>query len=210
MSRPKISVVGAGSVGVACATELARREVGEIVLVDVSPDLPAGRALDLSQSGPIGGFHVPVTGTDDYEATAGSRVVVITAGTPRRPGMSREDLFSVNSRTIRAVTERAAGASPESVLILVTNPLDVMTCLAWKVSGFPKKRVMGQAGVLDSARLRGFIAEACGVSPLDVAAVTLGGHGDTMLPLTRYATVGGLPLETFLSEEQIRAVVDRT
>jgi len=206
----KISVIGAGAVGTACALEMAKLELGRIILLDIDAGVSAGRALDLGQSGPICGFSPSVIGSGDFADTADSQIVIITAGSPRKPGMSREDLFAVNSTVIRSVVSEVARFSPQAILILVTNPLDVMCCLAKDVSGFPRERVFGQAGALDSARLRYFIGEAVGVSPLDVSAITLGGHGDTMLPLAQYATVGGIPVNQLLPSKKLAEIVERT
>ncbi len=210
MSVIKISVIGAGAVGTACALEAARRSLGRVVLLDLAEGIPAGRALDLAHSGPIGGFAADAVGTADWEETAGSRVVIVTAGSPRKPGMSRDDLLSVNAAVIRSVVSETVRLSPDAVLILVTNPLDALCHLAWRVSGFSPGRVVGQAGILDSARLRFFLGEALGVSPLDVSAVTLGGHGDSMLPLIRSATAGGIPVSRLLAPEKLREIIQRT
>ena len=210
MAEIKISIIGAGAVGSACAAALARKELGTLVLLDIVEGLSRGRALDLAQAGAITGETCRITGTTDYQETADSRVVIITAGSPRKPGMSRDDLFTTNSAVITKVVREVAKYSPRAVLILVTNPLDLMSYLAWKVSGFPPERVLGQAGILDSARLRYFIGEELNISPRDVTALTLGGHGDTMLPLIRFATVGGIPVSQLLGKKKLEAIVERT
>jgi malate dehydrogenase len=181
MSETKISIIGAGAVGTAAAAALARKGMGPLVLLDIEEGLPRGKALDLAQAGAITGGTDRISSATDYRETAGSRVVIITAGSPRQPGMSRRDLLKINSAVIKEVVLEVAEHSPESVLILVTNPLDLMCQVAWKVSGFPPEQVLGQAGIFDSARLRCFIAEELGISPRDVTALTLGGHGDTMV-----------------------------
>src|SRR5690349_22890485 len=190
-SRPKVTVVGAGATGATCAEVLAQRDYAEIVLTDIKEGLPQGKALDINQMGPILGFEATIAGTNDYADTAGSDVVVITAGLPRQPGMSRMDLLGKNSAIMRSVASSVAEHSPDAIVIVVSNPLDEMTFLASEVTGFPKHRVMGMAGVLDSARLRYFIAEELGVSPSTVEAITLGSHGESIVPLPRQATVGG-------------------
>ncbi|MFQ5945843.1 MAG: malate dehydrogenase [Anaerolineae bacterium] len=207
--RHKISFVGAGQVGATAAHWAAQKELGDIVLVDVVEGLPQGKALDLSQAGPIEGFDLAVQGTNSYEEIKDSDVVVITAGVARKPGMSREDLLTTNQGIITEVVEEVASRSPQAVLIMVTNPLDTMTFLAKHVSGFPRERVIGQAGVLDSARFRTLIARELGVSVENTHAFVLGGHGDEMVPLTRYSTVAGIPITELLPEERIGAIVDR-
>lgn len=210
--RKKLSIIGAGYVGSTAAHWAASKELADVVLVDVQSleGKTKGKALDLSEAGPIGGFDVRVTGTSDYKATAGSDVVVITAGIPRKPGMSREELIGTNAKISRDVTEKVVTESPDAILIYVTNPLDAIVYLGYKVSGFPKQRVIGQAGVLDTARYRAFIAMEASVSVQDVQAMVLGGHGDDMVPLTRYTSVGGIPLTEFLSSESIDGIVERT
>ncbi|HVX30272.1 MAG TPA: malate dehydrogenase [Nitrolancea sp.] len=208
--RSKVTVVGAGMVGATTAQYLAQRNIADVVLVDIVENLPQGKALDLAEAGPVIGYGVSVTGANDYEATAGSDVVVITSGSPRKPGMSRDDLLRVNMNIVRSVTEQVVKHSPDCVIIVVTNPLDAMCHVALQASGFPANRVLGQAGVLDSARFRAFIAMELEVSPKDVNALVLGGHGDTMVPLTRYSSVGGIPIDQMISAERIESIVQRT
>jgi malate dehydrogenase len=208
--RSKVTVVGAGMVGATTAQYLAQRNIADVVLVDIVENLPQGKALDLAQAGPVIGYGVSVTGANDYAATAGSDVVVITSGSPRKPGMSRDDLLRVNMNIVRSVTEQVAKHSPDCVIIVVTNPLDAMCHVALAASGFPSNRVLGQAGVLDSARFRAFIAMELDVSPKDVTALVLGGHGDTMVPLTRYSSVSGIPIAQLVSAERIESIVQRT
>ena len=208
--RSKVTVIGAGMVGATTAQYLAQRNIADVVLVDIVENLPQGKALDLAEAGPVIGYDVAVTGSNDYSATAGSDVVVITSGSPRKPGMSRDDLLRVNMNIVRSVTEQAAKNSPDAVIIVVTNPLDAMCHVALETSKFDSKRVLGQAGVLDSARFRTFIAMELGVSPKDVNAFVLGGHGDTMVPLTRYSSVAGIPISQLISAERIDSIVQRT
>lgn len=212
MHRNLITIVGAGNVGAATAHWLASREVGNIVLLDIpeTETMPMGKALDLMEAGPIRNFDTHIMGTTNYDDTAGSDVVVITAGIARRPGMTREDLVHINARIVRSVVEEIAARSPEAVLLMVTNPLDTMTYLAKQVSGFPKHRVLGQAGVLDSARMRTFIAMELDVSVSSVEAFVMGGHGDEMVPIPRYSTVGGIPITAILPPDKIEAIVART
>ena len=210
MRHPKITIVGAGNVGASCALWAAARDLGDIVLVDIVDGLAAGKALDLRQAAPIVGFAHGITGTTDYEATAGSDLAIVTAGLARKPGMSRDDLLVKNARVVSGIIGSLVAASPEVVLLIVSNPVDAMTSLAQRVSKLPAERVVGMAGVLDSARMRTFIAEAAGVSPKDVRAYVLGGHGDTMVPLVRHSSIGGVPLAARLSAEQIGAIVERT
>lgn len=212
MRRNKISIIGAGNVGAATAQWLAELEVGDIVLLDVPQmeTMPKGKALDLMEAGPIRHFDTVITGTTSYEDTVNSDVVVITAGMARKPGMTREDLVGVNAKIVRSVVEQVVPGSPDAILLVVTNPLDTMTYLAKKVSGFPKHRVLGQAGVLDSARMRTFIAMELGVSVDSVWAFVMGGHGDEMVPIPRYSTVGGIPITELLPPERIEAIVART
>jgi malate dehydrogenase len=211
-ARPKITVVGAGNVGTYCAAWMAERDLGNIVLLDIpaAKDMPRGKALDLQQVGPISNTNGRLTGTTDYAATAGSDVCVITAGVPRKPGMSREDLVAINQGVVQTVSKNLAEKSPEAIFVVVTNPLDTMAYVALKASGFPKHRVLGQAGVLDSARMRTFLAEAADVAVENVVASVIGGHGDEMVPLVRYCAIAGLPLSHYLSEEQISSIVERT
>jgi malate dehydrogenase len=210
MKRPKITVVGAGNVGATAAHWIAAKEMGDVVLVDVNEGVAKGKALDLLESGPVEGFDLRITGTSDYADTAGSDVVIITAGLARKPGMSRDDLLKTNAGIVKEVTEKICKHSPQTILVIVSNPLDAMAYVAKKVSGFPRSRVIGMAGVLDSARFRTFVSEAAGVSVEDVYGFVYGGHGDTMVPLTRYCSIAGVPLEKFLPKEKIDQIVDRT
>lgn len=208
--RKKVTVVGAGNVGASCALRIANKNLADVVLVDVVEGVPQGKGLDLAQSGPIEGYDVAVTGANDYEPTANSDVVVITAGFPRKPGMSRDDLLMANYEIVKNATEQAAKYSPEAILIIVTNPLDAMCWTAKQVSGFSRNRVIGMAGVLDTARYRTFLGMELGVSVTNIQAMVLGGHGDTMVPLVRLTSVSGIPLTELLSKERIDAIVDRT
>jgi malate dehydrogenase len=210
MKRNKITVVGAGFVGATAAHWAAAKELGDVCLIDIVDGLPQGKGLDLMQASPVEGFDSNVFGTNDYADTAGSDIVIITAGLPRKPGMSRDDLLNINTGIVKAVTEQIAKHSPNAFLIIVSNPLDAMVYVAHKVSGFPAKRVMGMAGVLDAARFRAFIAMELNVSVEDVNAFVLGGHGDTMVPLARFSTVAGIPLPELMSAEKIEALVTRT
>jgi len=210
MKRAKISIIGAGAVGATTAHWAASKELGDIVLVDIVEDVPQGKALDLWEAGPVADFDASITGTSDFEATTGSDVVVIAAGVPRRPGMSREDLLATNKAVVEEVVTEVSPRSPEAILLMVTNPLDTMAYLAKRLSGFPRSRVVGQAGVLDSTRFRAFVAEALDVSVEDVQALVLGGHGDQMVPLTRYCSVSGIPIANLLPKEKIDAIVERT
>jgi malate dehydrogenase len=208
--RPKVTVVGAGNVGASVAQYTVEKELADVVLVDVIEGVPQGKALDLLEAGPIHRYDSRLTGSNGYDETAGSDVVVLTAGFPRKPGMTRDDLLFKNAEVIQQVTQEVARRSPNAILIMVTNPLDAMVQLAWKVSGFPARRVMGMAGILDSARFRTFIALELGVSVENVTAFVLGGHGDTMVPLPRYSTVAGIPLPELLPKERIDAILQRT
>jgi malate dehydrogenase len=208
--RRKVTVVGAGNVGATCAQELARRDYCDVVLVDIKEGLPEGKALDINQAGAVLGYEPNVTGSTSYEATAGSDVVVITAGVPRTGDMSRDDLVSTNEKIVGAVTEAAAAESPDATLIIVSNPLDAMCHVAKNVSGFPKERVFGQAGILDTARLQTFIAWETGSSVKDVQATVLGGHGDQMVSVISATTVGGVPLTKLVSVDRIGELVQRT
>jgi malate dehydrogenase len=210
--RKKITVVGAGNVGATLAQRLAERELGDVVLVDIpaAGDMPAGKALDIQESGPVYGYDARVTGTTDYGPTAGSDVVIITAGIPRKPGMSRDDLLSVNAGIVKSVSEQIAKTSPQAILIVVSNPLDAMAQVALRATGFPKHRVIGMAGVLDSARMATFLGEALDVSVEDIQPMVMGGHGDTMIPITRYTTVAGIPVTELLPAEKLNAIVQRT
>ena len=208
--RNKLTVVGAGNVGANCAVWAAKKELGDIVLVDVAEGIPQGKGLDLMQAGPVEGFDVTITGANDYGPTAKSDVVIITAGFPRQPGMSRDDLLLKNYEVIKTATEKAVAASPDCTIIVVTNPLDAMAQVAYMVSKFPRNRVIGMAGVLDSARFRTFIAMELQVSVDNVTAVVLGGHGDTMVPLVRLSSVAGIPLTELIPADRLKAIVDRT
>ncbi|MBI4770062.1 MAG: malate dehydrogenase, partial [Chloroflexi bacterium] len=210
--RNKISIVGAGNVGSTAAHWAAARELGDITLLDIEPleDKTKGKGLDLAEAAPIAGMDVSIHGTANYADTANSDVVVITAGVARKPGMTRADLISVNAKICKDVTQKIVAASPNAILIYVTNPLDAIVYLGHQVSGFPRNRIMGQAGVLDTARYRTFIGMEAGISVKDIQAMVLGGHGDDMVPLTRYTSVGGLPLSAFLPQDRIDAVVQRT
>jgi malate dehydrogenase len=207
----KITVVGAGNVGATTAQRLADKELAnEVILVDILEGIPQGKALDMYEAAPVEGTDTRVIGTNGYDETANSDIVIITAGLPRKPGMSRDDLLLKNTEIVKGVTEQVAAKSPDSILIIVSNPLDVMTYVAYKVSGFPKHRVMGMAGVLDSARFRTFISMELNVSVEDVSAFVLGGHGDSMVPLPRYSTVAGIPLPDLMDQETIDRLVKRT
>ena len=208
--RKKVTVVGAGMVGGTTAHRLADKELCDVVLTDIIEGLPQGKGLDLAESAPIEGYDSRVLGTNDYKDTANSDIVVITAGIPRKPGMSRDDLLKTNYNIVKETTEKVVKYSPNSILIIVSNPLDAMAQTAYKASGFSKNRVLGMAGVLDSARMRTFIAEALDVSVENVTAFVLGGHGDTMVPLARYSTVAGIPLPDLMPQEKIEAIVKRT
>jgi len=210
MKRKKITVVGAGFVGATAAHWAAAKELGDVCIIDIVDGLPQGKALDLLQASPVEGFDANVIGTNDYADTADSDIVIITAGLPRKPGMSRDDLLAKNTSIVKSVTEQIAKYSPNAYLIVVSNPLDAMVYVTHKVSGFPANRVMGMAGVLDAARFRTFIAMELNVSVEDVNAFVLGGHGDTMVPLPRFSTVAGIPLPELLSAEKIEALVTRT
>ncbi len=210
MARKKISVIGAGNVGATAAFLIAQKQVGDVVMVDIIDGIPQGKSLDMAQASPIELFDASVTGSLDYEATAGSDLVIITSGSPRKPGMTREDLLQTNAKIVGIVTESVVKHSPNCIIVMLTNPLDIMTYHAWKVSGFPPNRVLGQAGVLDSARFRYFIALELGVSVEDVQALVMGGHGDTMVPLPRYTTVAGVPITQLMSPERITALAERT
>jgi malate dehydrogenase len=208
--RKKVTVIGAGNVGATCAVRIADKELADVVLVDVVEGVPQGKALDLLQSGPIEGYDVQLTGANDYEPTANSDIVVITAGFPRKPGMSRDDLLLANYEVVKTATEQAAKYSPNAILVLVTNPLDAMCWTAMRVSKFERRRVIGMAGVLDTARYRTFIGQELGVSVENIGAMVLGGHGDTMVPLVRLTTVAGIPLTELLDQATIDRLVERT
>ncbi|MCY8308692.1 malate dehydrogenase [Bacillus vallismortis] len=211
-TRKKVSVIGAGFTGATTAFLIAQKELADVVLVDI-PQLEnptKGKALDMLEASPVQGFDAKITGTSNYEDTAGSDIVVITAGIARKPGMSRDDLVSTNEKIMRSVTREIVKYSPESIIVVLTNPVDAMTYAVYKESGFPKERVIGQSGVLDTARFRTFVAEELNLSVKDVTGFVLGGHGDDMVPLVRYSYAGGIPLETLLPKERIDAIVERT
>lgn len=206
----KISIIGAGHVGATCAFICAQKELGDVVLLDIIPDMPKGKGLDMAEAAPIQYYDSQTKGTNDYEDIADSDVVVVTAGLPRKPGMTREDLLEKNAEIIGEVTQNIKNYAPNSIIIMVTNPLDIMTYHAWKVSGFPDDRVLGQAGVLDSARFRCFVAQELNVSVEDTSAMVLGGHGDSMVPLARYTTVAGISVTELLPEDTIERIIERT
>ena len=210
VARKKISVIGAGNVGATAAFLIAQKQLGDVVLIDIVDGVPQGKALDMAQMGPVELFDAAVDGDLDYDATAGSDLVIITSGSPRKPGMTREDLLQTNANIVGSVTENVVKQSPDCIIMMLTNPLDIMTYHAWKVSGFPSHRVVGQAGVLDSARFRYFISLELGVSVEDIHALVLGGHGDTMVPLPRYTTVNGIPIPQLIPEDRIEAMAQRT
>jgi len=210
MGRKKISIIGAGFVGATAAHWAAEKELGDVVLVDILEGIPQGKALDLFQAGPVEGFDAKVLGTNSFDETRDSDVVIVTSGVPRKPGMSREDLLEINKKIIESVIAQVVEKSPKAMLIMVTNPLDTMTYLAFKRSGLPKQRVMGMAGILDTARYKAFIGMELNVSVEDIQALLLGGHGDEMVPLPRYTTVSGIPLAQLLPKETIDRLVDRT
>ena len=210
MARPKITVVGAGNVGGTTAQRLAEKDAYDVVLVDIAEGVPQGKALDITQAGPVCGYGTRVVGTNGYDETAGSAVAVITSGIPRKPGISRDELLATNAKIVKSVVSELVTRSPNVILILVTNPLDAMVHVARRISGLPKAQVLGMAGVLDSARLRAFIAAELSVSSVEVDAMVLGGHGDTMVPLLRYTTVRGTPISELMSKERLGALVQRT
>ncbi|MFA4911190.1 MAG: malate dehydrogenase [Desulfobacteria bacterium] len=209
MGRKKITIVGAGNVGATTAHWAAEKEIGDVVLVDIVEGVPQGKALDLMEAGPVEGFDTKVIGTNGYDETADSDIVIITSGFPRQPGMSREDLLAKNKEIIQSVTKEIATRSPNCIIIMITNPLDTMVYLAKNVSGFPKNRVIGMAGVLDTARLSAFIAMELNVSVENIQAFILGGHGDDMVPIPRYCTVAGVPITQLMPKERIDKIVDR-
>ena len=207
----KISVIGAGNVGATTACKLAEKDLAnEVVLVDILEGIPQGKALDLWEAAPVDGYDTLCTGSNSYEETAGSDIVVVTAGLARKPGMSRDDLLEANTKIVKSVAENLSRQSPNAVILVVSNPLDVMTYVTWKVTGFPSERVFGMAGILDTARFRSFIALALGVSVRDISAMVLGGHGDSMVPLPRYTTVAGVPLGELMDSETIEKIIQRT
>jgi malate dehydrogenase len=210
LPRPLVTIIGAGNVGATAAQRIAEAGLADVVLVDIVEGLPQGKALDLAEAAPVVGHDMRVTGTNDYAETARSDIIVVTSGLARQPGMSRDDLMAKNAGIVRSVVSQAAAHSPDAILIVVTNPLDAMCHVALDASGFPPERVIGMAGVLDSARFRTFIAQELGVSVTSTSAFVLGGHGDTMVPLPRYSTSGGVPITELLTAERIEALVDRT
>jgi len=210
MPRNKVTVIGAGNVGATTAQRIAEAGLADVVLVDIVEGLPQGKGLDLAEAAPVVGHDARVTGTNDYADTAGSDIVVVTSGIARKPGMSRDELMATNAGIVKSVVEQAVAHSADSILIVVTNPLDAMCHVAIQASGFPRERVLGMAGVLDSARFRTFIAQELTVSVEDTHAFVLGGHGDTMVPLPRYSTVAGVPITELMPEDRVRALVDRT
>lgn len=211
MRRAKISIIGAGNVGATAAHWAASKELGDIVLVDIPQveGMPQGKALDLYESSPIEGFDARITGATSYEPTAGSDVVIVTAGIARKPGMSRDDLIATNTNIVKSVSENVAKHSPNAVMIVVSNPLDAMVYVAWKASGFPTKRIIGQAGVLDTARYRSFLAAEIGCSVEDVQALLMGGHGDDMVPLPRYTFAGGIPITQLVKKDRLDEIIKR-
>lgn len=210
LKRTKVTVIGAGHVGATAAQRLAEKEVADVVLIDIVEDMPKGKALDLSETAPIYGYNGHIRGGAGYEDTADSDIVVITSGLPRKPGMSRDDLLRVNAKIVKEVTAKSVEKSPNAILIVVSNPLDAMTYVAHRVSGFEKERVMGMAGVLDAARFSAFLSMELHVSVENIQTLVLGGHGDSMVPLTRYTTVSGIPITELLSKDRLEAIVQRT
>ena len=210
MARKKITVVGAGNVGATTAQRLVEKEIGDVILVDIVQDMPQGKALDILESGPVYGYDTRITGANGYEETRDSDIVVVTSGVPRKPGISRDDLLKINAGIVKGVVENIVKFSPNAILIIVSNPLDAMTYVAHKVSRFPKNRIMGMAGVLDAARFSTFIAMELNVSVENIHAFVLGGHGDTMVPSTRYTTVAGVSVEELIPKARLEAIVKRT
>lgn len=208
--RKKVTIIGAGFVGSTCAHWIASKELADVVLVDIAEGIPQGKGLDLLEAGPIEGFDVNIVGTNGYEETKDSDVVILTSGAPRKPGMSREDLLSINAKITSENIQAVTKTSPNSHIIIVNNPMDTMAYLAFKASGFPRERVMGQGGVLDAGRYRTFIAQEAGVSVEDVQAMLMGGHGDEMVPLPRYTTISGIPVTEFIPQDRLNAIVERT
>lgn len=210
MPRKKIALIGAGQIGGVLAQLAAQKELGDVVLFDVVEGVPQGKALDLLESGPVSNFDSHLSGANNYEAIAGSDVVIVTAGIPRKPGMSRDDLLATNLKIMKDVATNIKVHAPDAFVIVISNPLDAMVYTMKEITGFPKQRVVGMAGVLDSSRFRTFIAQELGVSVRDVSAIVLGGHGDTMVPLSRFGTVGGLPLESLIAKDKLNAIIERT
>jgi malate dehydrogenase len=208
--RKKISVIGAGHVGEVTAFKIAEKELGDVVLLDVIEDMPIGKGLDIREGGPVGKYDSSIIGSNVYEDTANSDIVVITAGVPRKPGMSRDELVGTNFGIVKSVTEKVAEQSPNAMLLVVSNPLDAMVYTAFRVSGFPKNRVFGMAGILDTTRFRAFISMELKVSVENIQALVLGGHGDTMVPIARYTTISGISLSHFLPQDRIDAIIERT
>ncbi|WP_309687990.1 malate dehydrogenase [Armatimonas sp.] len=207
--RKKVSIIGAGFVGSTCAHWIASKELADVVLIDIFGGVAKGKALDLLQAGPVEGYDLSITGGDDFAAMAGSDIVILTSGAPRKPGMTREDLVAVNADITASNIEKIKEFAPNSIVLIVNNPMDTMATLAWKVSGFPKNRVIGQGGVLDTARYRTFLAQEIGCSVEDIQAMLLGGHGDEMVPLPSYTTVAGIPITHFIPEDKLSAIVER-
>ncbi len=210
LKRKKVTIIGAGHVGATAAQRLAEKEIADVVLIDIASDMPQGKALDLSQAAPIYGYDSHLIGGAHYETTAGSDLIVITSGLPRKPGMSRDDLLRVNAKIVKEVTQKAAEMSPEAIIIVVSNPLDAMTYVAHRTSQFKKERVIGMAGVLDAARFRTFLSMELNVSVENIQTLVLGGHGDSMVPLPRYTTVSGIPIMELISKDRLDAIVQRT
>ncbi len=208
--RSKVTIIGAGFVGSTCAHWIAAKELADVVLVDIAEGIPQGKGLDLLEAGPIEGFDIQITGTNSYDETANSDVVILTSGAPRKPGMSREDLVAINAEITASNIEKVVATSPNAKIIIVNNPMDTMAYLAYKVAGLPRERVMGQGGILDAGRYRTFIAQEAGVSVEDVQAMLMGGHGDEMVPLPRFTTIAGIPVTEFISEDRLNAIVERT
>ncbi|WP_309706704.1 malate dehydrogenase [Armatimonas sp.] len=207
--RKKVSIIGAGFVGSTCAHWIASKELADVVLIDIFGGVAKGKALDLLQAGPVEGYDLDITGGDDFAAMEGSDIVILTSGAPRKPGMTREDLVAVNADITASNVEKIKQYAPNSIVLIVNNPMDTMATLAWKVSGFPKNRVIGQGGVLDTARYRTFLAKEIGCSVEDIQAMLLGGHGDEMVPLPSYTTVAGIPVTHFIPEDKLSAIVER-
>lgn len=208
--KPKVSIIGAGMTGATTAHWLAEREIADLVLVDIAEGMPQGKALDMQESMPVIGKDVSITGSNDYEATKGSDIIVITAGLPRKPGMSRDDLLATNAKIVGEITEKTIKLSPDAIYIILTNPLDVMCSVVMEKAGLPRERVIGQAGILDSARMRTFVAMETGASVENTHCYVLGGHGDSMVPLTRHSNVAGVPLEKMIAKDKLDAIVERT